>query len=231
MVRIEQSHYVNTSSESGNRTPMRPHTNFDGDEGNKHPDSVFGKTPFEFYRKYFYHQQARSVRNIIGGQAFILDIGSGIGRLAEAMKLEMPEAKIYCTDIENYGRSDAPFVVSRGNALPFSKNSFDATIIFYVLHHVDDPEAILREAKRVSRGKVIVQEDAYTNLIEQYSYGKHIQNFKLKHALSTIEKVRTDQNWQELFNRSGLTVDNVRRIPRLNYPITCLEYELSAKGK
>lgn len=45
-----------------------------------------------------------------------------------------------------------------GSTLPFPDCSFDAVLLAFVLHHCADPAAVLREAARVSR-RVLVLED------------------------------------------------------------------------
>jgi SAM-dependent methyltransferase len=46
--------------------------------------------------------------------------------------------------------------VVSGEKLPFEDNSFDTVIMFEVLEHVQDPERVLREAKRVSAGNILI---------------------------------------------------------------------------
>lgn len=45
--------------------------------------------------------------------------------------------------------------------LPFADNEFDFVIFTYVLHHVDDLHATIREAKRVSRHVIIYESCAF----------------------------------------------------------------------
>lgn len=46
--------------------------------------------------------------------------------------------------------------VVAGERLPFEDNSFDTVIMFEVLEHVPDPERLVREAKRVSSGNILI---------------------------------------------------------------------------
>ncbi|OLV18078.1 hypothetical protein BOO71_0007291 [Deinococcus marmoris] len=54
--------------------------------------------------------------------------------------------------------SGVPRVLYDGSTLPFPDCSFDAVLLAFVLHHCPHPVAVLREAARVSR-RVLVLED------------------------------------------------------------------------
>ena len=43
-----------------------------------------------------------------------------------------------------------------GRWLPFSDARFDAVTMIYVLHNAPDPVALLKEARRVCRGSIVV---------------------------------------------------------------------------
>ncbi|MFB9993080.1 class I SAM-dependent methyltransferase [Deinococcus oregonensis] len=46
-----------------------------------------------------------------------------------------------------------------GQTIPFPDHSFDTVLLAFVLHHCPDPERVLREAVRVSKGRLLVLED------------------------------------------------------------------------
>jgi SAM-dependent methyltransferase len=88
----------------------------------------------------------------------LLEIGFGEGYgteivepwIAEYVGVEVErDAVAHASD--TYGRPTASFVHYDGARLPFDDASFDLVIAFQVLEHVPDPEAFLREAKRVTR--------------------------------------------------------------------------------
>jgi len=51
------------------------------------------------------------------------------------------------------------YVVCGGVRLPFADGEFDTVLLLSVLHHAKSPEAVLAEAARVARHRVIVFED------------------------------------------------------------------------
>ena len=85
----------------------------------------------------------------------ILDIGCGTGE--DAFYLAKIAKKVYAFDIQAYDdwekfkSSTLIFSVANGYHMPFGKNMFDGVFLKDVLHHVDEPEKILKEIKRVSK--------------------------------------------------------------------------------
>lgn len=101
--------------------------------------------------------------HLLAGSVF--DLGCGDARLAQLLQQDgfTPQlADVY----ENPNVSDTgmPFqLLEQSEAVPFSDNQFDNTLLLTVLHHSDNPEQVLREAQRVTRsnGKVIAIESVY----------------------------------------------------------------------
>jgi SAM-dependent methyltransferase len=61
-------------------------------------------------------------------------------------------------------------ILGSGEALPFEDGAFDAVCEFGVLHHVPDPNAVVREMTRVARRAVFISDDnrfGYGNLPRQ----------------------------------------------------------------
>ena len=89
----------------------------------------------------------------------ILDLGGGWGFYQEPLAKREHESLVL--DVVKLDYQKAPVVIYDGGKIPFDDQSFDVTILITMLHHVPDPEALLREVRRVTRKKVIVVEDLY----------------------------------------------------------------------
>ena len=91
----------------------------------------------------------------------ILDIGSGNGLVAHTLR----EAGYEVTPLDvadlSYEENVKP-VVYDGRKMPFEDATFDVALLLTVLHHIDEPDAVLREACRVAQ-RVIIIEDIYEN--------------------------------------------------------------------
>ncbi|MCD6048813.1 MAG: class SAM-dependent methyltransferase [Verrucomicrobia bacterium] len=93
----------------------------------------------------------------------VVEIGSGMGNL----KTHVPTA--ICTDLFPGPGID---VVCDGYDLPFGKETVSHLVLFDVFHHLEAPNAFLREARRVlvPGGRIILL-DPYISACSQLIYG------------------------------------------------------------
>jgi ubiquinone/menaquinone biosynthesis C-methylase UbiE len=99
-----------------------------------------------------------SFASLIEPNRAILDIGAGKGLLAEEMTRRF-NARVTMVDVAKYNQSALPLTVCDSCALAFADNSFDYALLSFVLHHSKNPEAILREALRVAREVIVIEND------------------------------------------------------------------------
>ena len=134
--------------------------------------------------------------------------------------------RIICLDIKGCKNNKAPFILADASHLPFVSGSFDSTTLFYVLHHAACPQDLLLEVCRVSRSRVVIHEDVYTNLFEKLMYQIHIWSFKKIHNLSGT-KAMTDVEWLKLFDQVNMRVEKQLYIKRIGYPVSRREFILA----
>jgi SAM-dependent methyltransferase len=91
------------------------------------------------------------VRQHLGPDRRVLDLGCGRGGVMELFWREVQRAVGVDPDLASLREHRAGFarVCSLGGALPFAAGSFDLLIALWVFEHLADPEAVLREARRV----------------------------------------------------------------------------------
>ncbi len=98
----------------------------------------------------------------LSGSERILDVGAGTGHLGAAFERRGHE--VVAVDLaralllRNPARSDGRGILADALRLPFASGSFPLVIEASLLHHVDDPVAVLREMARVSQGPVAAVE-------------------------------------------------------------------------
>lgn len=141
------------------------------------------------------------------GSINILDIGCGLCRITKI--LQDKGFKVTPIDVQNLSiMEDITPTIYDGKKLPFKNNSFDTALLLTVLHHTPDPEAILNEAKRVSK-KIIIIEDIYKNTAHKY----------LTFALDSLINLeffghphlnKDDDGWKKLFKKLNLKLKSAK---------------------
>lgn len=98
---------------------------------------------------------AAAIAERLPRDARVLDVGAGSGDLAQRVMALRPDVRIEGVDVLVRPETAIPVHRYDGVTLPFADNAFDAAVIVDVLHHTDDPGAVMAEAARVAHSLVI----------------------------------------------------------------------------
>lgn len=98
---------------------------------------------------------AAAIAERLPRDARVLDVGCGSGDLALLVMQLRPDVRIEGIDVLVRPGTAIPVHAYDGNHIPFPDNSFDAAMVIDVLHHTDDPGAVLAEIARVAPSVVI----------------------------------------------------------------------------
>lgn len=114
------------------------------------------------FNSWFYNRRiwvlSRALAKAIPSRGKVLDLGSGDGQLALALMKLRPDLKVEGVDVVARVKTLIPVTQYDGVRLPFADKSFDYVTIVDVLHHTDNPAAVLAEAERVSRKGVVIKD-------------------------------------------------------------------------
>ena len=85
----------------------------------------------------------------------VLDVGCGSGDLAALVMKMRPDVRIEGIDV--LVRPSTAILVTEydGHHIPFADDYFDAAMVIDVLHHTDNPEAVLAEIARIAPQVII----------------------------------------------------------------------------
>lgn len=167
----------------------------------------------DVYFKIWLKDAASKINRIfthLGQEDKILDIGCGPGSVSLLLKEEGYD--VTALDIKDLTYTDRinP-VLYNWRTIPFADKQFDISLLLRVLHHVSDPINLLKEAARVSK-KIIIIEDVYNSTIQQcLTYiVDSLVNFEISGHPHTNN---TDIQWRDQFDKHGLklstaSVDN-----------------------
>ncbi|PJA84353.1 MAG: hypothetical protein CO145_01365 [Candidatus Nealsonbacteria bacterium CG_4_9_14_3_um_filter_37_13] len=178
-----------------------------------------------YYRIFskIYKRAARKMcsdcKNFIPKGSRILDLGSGSGIVAKTLA-DFFESLLVGVDIKDSRVVNIPFKIIDGKNLPFRDNEFNICFISYVLHHVQDPGALLKEAARVTEDKIIIYEDLPEGKLSDFIckiHGKSFNYFFQKNDENG--KFLTSQKWKEIFEKSGLKLVFEKRTSSIFNPV------------
>ena len=146
----------------------------------------------------------------------VLDLGAGDGYVGEVVR-QTTGAEVVLADVVDFNRTSLPLVRYDGRSLPFEDARFDLTLLVYVLHHARDPEAVLREARRVTKGRVVVVESVAEHPLQRRLFeplDRLANRLRSGGAMREQEgslDVRSDAEWRRAFPALGFEVVSASR--------------------
>jgi SAM-dependent methyltransferase len=150
----------------------------------------------------------------------VLDVGAGSGEMAAAILARRPDLSIEGCDVYVREETHVPVREYDGRTLPFGDNSFDFAILVDVLHHTDDPSAVLAEVIRVAPSIVI--KDHYRNGLfagARLRFMDWVGN--APHGVRLPYNYLSRKEWQNLWAKLGLEVRSaIKDIPLYPPPLS-----------
>ena len=159
----------------------------------------------------------RALADLIPENALVLDVGCGDGSLAEAVHEQRSDVRVHGIDVLARRQTRIPVTPFDGLRFPFFDNSFDIVTFVDVLHHASDPLRLLKEAKRVVRGAILVKDHLLEGAWAHVTLRLMDQIGNRRFGVDIPYNYWTPRRWQEAFDSLGLRIDTWK--PRLGlYP-------------
>lgn len=137
----------------------------------------------------------------------VLDVGCGSGELGRAL-LEHPHAPagLRVEGLERVPRSDCAIPVASydGGRMPYDDGAFDVVIVADVLHHDDDPDALLRECARVASRAVVVKDHQRCGPLARGRIALIDWAANAPHGVPCKFRYNTPSQWRDAASRAGL---------------------------
>jgi ubiquinone/menaquinone biosynthesis C-methylase UbiE len=139
----------------------------------------------------------------------VLDLGSGTGKLSRWLR-DRSGIRPTLADVVEFGNrvGGLPYVrLEDPRSTPFEDRSFDAVLLLFVLHHVsrwEDQQALLEEAVRVTRRRLIIVEDTPLSRVDRAFNTAWDWALNLRHGVPKPFSFRTVEGWRSAFRRAGL---------------------------
>jgi SAM-dependent methyltransferase len=166
----------------------------------------------------------RRVRRIADGlaallppRARVLDIGCGDGLLAWQIMRQRPDVRVEGIDVLVRSQTYIPVAPYCGSVLPCADGSFDVAMLVDVLHHAEDPVALLREAVRIARGLILIKDHTADGLFSHATLRFMDRVGNARHGVALLYDYWPRHKWFEVFSTLGLSAELWRQDLRL-YP-------------
>ncbi len=159
-------------------------------------------------------EQAEMLRSYLTGIKSVLDIGTGSSISIHFFAKEFPEVEFVTVDIADMRQEkELPFVIYDGKKLPFNDKSFDIAVVNEVLHHADDPESVLKEAKRVGKTIFVVEHFPKPGVTIDQLWKEEMATLKaLKLECSNYRPFSRNSLFR-LFDKLNLNIEDRVKIP------------------
>lgn len=146
----------------------------------------------------------------------VLYIGAGTGHVAQYIEEQTgaKAVKVDLADLRTADTKDAKFVQGNARRLPFKDASVDVVCLFDILHHTENQEEILAEAKRVLKpgGRCLLLEDTVPEAYEtgakakKWLVGKMDDAFNRQPAGVNPHNYHSISDWEIKFHQAGFAV-------------------------
>jgi SAM-dependent methyltransferase len=162
-----------------------------------HERAVFGRRV---------HVLAESLAARILPRASVLDVGCGDGTIATLIHARVPGSTLRGVEIAPRPDCKIECTGFDGRILPHASASIDVCMFVDVLHHTLEPEALLSEARRVSRRFVLIKDHVSENWLDFKTLQLMDWVGNRPHGVVLPYNYKSRGQWDAYFTASGLKV-------------------------
>jgi len=150
----------------------------------------------------------------IEGIDSVLDVGTGTSIPVHIFAEKFPKIRYYTVDVADIRkRKKLPFVIYDGKNLPFDNLEFDVSILNETLHHCEDPETVIIEARRVAKSIYVIEHFPNPNTDIKELVKTEFDALKNFDINCQIYKPFTEHSLSLLFDKTDLKVLDKIEIP------------------
>ena len=146
----------------------------------------------------------------------VLDVGCGDGNVAKALLALRPDLAVEGYDVLERPRARVPVTRFDGRHLPVAGDSAAASLLVDVLHHADDPVALLAECARAAP-VVVVKDHLMRSWLDERVLAFMDWVGNAPHGVVLPYRYFSPASWAETVARAGLTETARDDVPGL-YP-------------
>ena len=146
----------------------------------------------------------REISRLLPERGIVADVGCGDGLLTGLLARARPDLRFVGLDVLMRDGSGLSACRFDGQRLPLADACVDAVLFIDVLHHAADAKALLAEARRVTRGTVILKD----HLLDPWLAGPRLRFMdyvgNARHGVALPYHYLRRPQWEALFAATGL---------------------------
>lgn len=182
-----------------------------------------------FPRRYAFLEE--TLAPFLTGAPSILDVGSSNGRLISRLAARVGCTHVAGVDVHVQPDSVIPIERYDGATLPFADGSFDSVVLIDVLHHTDDPPALLVEAARVAKQHVLIKDHFFRSRLDWQILKWADYGGNAPHGIRLPCNYLDLDSWHTAIAKAGLEMLTERRFFRYSYdPCRHIIFHLKKPG-
>jgi SAM-dependent methyltransferase len=148
---------------------------------------------------------ANAIAERLPRNARVLDVGCGSGDLAALVMQIRPDVRIEGIDVLVRPRTAIPVHAYDGAHIPFADASFDAAMVVDVLHHTDNPEAVLAEIGRVAP-RIVIKDHLRDGVAANATLRFMDWIGNAAHGVRLPYNYLSHREWTDMWSRLGLGI-------------------------
>jgi ubiquinone/menaquinone biosynthesis C-methylase UbiE len=138
----------------------------------------------------------------------LLDVGCGDGHLDTLITKKVPNLSIEGIDVLIRPHTHIPVKKYDGITIPYGENSVDTVMFVDVLHHTEDPESLLAEAKRVARHSILIKDHLNNSFMSETILKLMDWVGNRHHNVVLPYNYLSQQEWEITFSSLNLKTNN-----------------------
>ncbi|MEW6567015.1 MAG: methyltransferase domain-containing protein [Chloroflexota bacterium] len=157
--------------------------------------------PFQARR---YQVLSSHIAGLLPHGASVLDVGCGNGHLSSLVRSARPDITILGAEVISYPSPQIPTMLFDGRRLPCSAGAVDVVTLVDVLHHTCEPVAMLREAARVARERIIIKDHLAVSAFDRALLALIDWSGNALSGIPMPFSYWSREQWREAFGWAGL---------------------------